>query len=227
MDKKIQTEQLEQLKKEYREIPVPEHGIDGVKAAMERATRKKRLKKRLMSYVPMAAAAMLVIFVAPAVMNVLFASGGAAMESAPDGFYNGIAKDMAGKYDKAESSVADAVVPSKEPVYQMEVPMTEGKMSAEAKEIETKTLRAKILADPVICDKIREEIASQIKIRVQKGEDAFIERFASSDARVYEPAEPEYYLNEDGLLVVRYAPGKLVSVKYGEIEFIIPDEVWK
>ena len=42
MDK---SKELEQLKKEYKEVPVPKDGVAGVQAAMERAMKKKRLKK--------------------------------------------------------------------------------------------------------------------------------------------------------------------------------------
>ncbi|MBE5951309.1 MAG: DUF3298 domain-containing protein [Lachnospiraceae bacterium] len=215
-------EEMKQLKKEYQEIPIPEHGIDGVKAAIEKARKKKRLRKRLVSYASMAAAAMLVVFVAPGVMLSMFA-GGSANESASMG-YDSMGKDMLNGGIKAES---DAVT---EPWYSYEKPAADDGAVAPGwfpEASEQKGTWASAFSDEATREKIEAEMSRQIRVRGLGGEEALAAIGASSELLDFEEKDADHYLDENGQLVIVFPAGELAPEKYGEIKFIIPDEVWK
>lgn len=191
-------EEMEQLKKEYQEIPVPEHGIDGVRDAMERAKQKKRLRKRLISYASMAAAVVLVLFVTPQMAMHMFA-GGSSNEAASMG-HDSLVKDM---FDGAL------------------------KTEAESDASEAKGTWATAFADAATREKIEAEMTRQIQFRSSAGEEAICMILASSEMLNFEEKDAEYYLDENGQLVIVFPAGELAPEKYGEIKFVIPDEVWK
>lgn len=226
-------EELEQLKKEYQEIPIPEHGIDGVKAALERARQKKRLKTRLISYASMAAAAALVLFVVPKVGYQLFA-GGTENSEAEDFYYNNNGKDMVSSNIKTESF--DAVEDSS---YQTGGQVTAAPQngcetsqgwSPDAKDEgleNAENAEESFLLDEAIRRKISDEILRQIEARKGNGEEAFLANASYMQAFAGIDAEQNFYINNDGMVVIVFAPGEIASEVYGKIEFIIPNEVWK
>ena len=220
-------EEMEQLKKEYQEIPVPEYGIDGVRAAMEKAKRKKRFRKRLVSYASVAAAAMLVVLVAPGVMLSMF-SGGSANESANMG-YDSMVKDMLGGAQKAESDVATESV-SDGYSYGYESPEANGGEIAPGWFPETsknKGTLASAFADAETREKIEAEMTRQIQSRMLEGEEVMEAIIAASQSIHFAEKEEEFHMDENGQLVIVFPAGELAPEKYGEIEFVIPDEVWK
>ena len=91
--------QWEQLKTEYKEIPVPVNGPTGMLAAMEEARQKKARHKKYVQYGSLAAAAMLVFLLMPAGMFRM-GSKSAAPETA--GRDNGIMFDAVVEETAAE-----------------------------------------------------------------------------------------------------------------------------
>lgn len=220
-------EEMEQLKKEYQEIPVPEHGIDGVKAAIEKARQKKRLRKRLISYSSMAAAVVLALFVGPQMTLRMF-SGGSSNEAASMG-YESMVKDM---FDNALKSEAESDA--------VQEPWCDGAGGAEnyggSGEVapgwfpeapKKKEAWLAAFPDEAVRKKIEAEMTRQIQSRSLAGEEAMVMLSASSQFLDFEEKAAEHHLDENGQLVIVFLAGELVPEKYGEIKFIIPDEVWK
>lgn len=223
--------ELEQLKNEYKGIPIPENGVPGVQAAIEAARQKKRLKKRLISYTSMAAAALLMVVVMPSAFLNLFAAGGAANESAGIG-YDNKAKDMV--YSESCDGAWDANVQESVTTQSGLAKPTLTPGSAEAPESAGADNEQgkygfdySILSDKTVRDNIKAEITRQIKSRGMGGEEAFVAMAASSSMLILDEKEAYYYLDEKGQLVIVFWAGELAPEDYGEIEFVIPDEVWK
>ena len=209
---------LEEIKREYQEIRIPEQGTDGVKAAMERAMQRKRRKARMITYASMAASVAILLFAAPQVGLRLFAGGSAASESA-----GRVDMNKAGWSDMLKAEDAESVYENPANASYGTV----GDLVTETAEDGQESLSVSLLADAAVVEKIRMEIADQINRRAQSGEEAFISMLASSQFQEYNPKEQEYFLNENDLLVIRYAPGTLAPERFGAIEFIIPNEVWR
>lgn len=228
--------ELEQLKNEYKEIPIPENGVAGVQAAIEKARQKKRFKKRLVSYASMVAAAVMVIVVMPSAFSVLFAAGGAA-ESAPNGYFNASkdaihmdaeAEDF--NYGKTEKPATQAgqSEPSTIPGCTV-VPGNADSCESTAGDAmaAVESFDSGMLSDEAVQDKIRAEITRQIEKRWAAGEEVFIVIWASLGDLGFDLGKQKCYRNAEGQLVIVFKAGELAPENYGDIEFVIPDEVWK
>lgn len=231
--------ELEQLKKEYKEIPIPENGVAGVQTAIEKARQKKRLKKRLINYASIAAAAVMVVVVMPSAFIGLFAAGGAANESAPDGYYNE-SKDMihAGTaaedsdYGKTEAPTSQTgqTKPTRAPgdvVAPESVTDSESVKGDAIPSVDVECFASGILSDKSVQDKISAEITRQISFRRAAGEEAFVAMMEVSSGCYFDIGKQKCYQNAEGQLVIVFKAGELAPEIYGDIEFVIPDEVWK
>lgn len=225
--------ELEQLKKEYKEIPVPKDGVAGVQAAMERAVKKKRLKKRLGYYVVTAAAAALVILVMPKDM---FRGNFAANESMNKGVASMMKDTFSGGAAAPESNdeygYMDAVSQEKEEASSEKTDGTGGRFGMESTTDATESAtdydgqKEFLLDDAEVRIKISEEIKKQVNSAT--GEER--ERIEKSGIFWMDfdciTKEQEYYFNQEGTLVIVFrAEGTLSGMK--TLEFVIPDEVWK
>ena len=209
---------LEQLKKEYQEIPIPEQGTDKMKLAMEKAVQKKRLHKRLLGSVAGVAAALLVIAVIP--------KNGLMMESANKSagmMHDAMSKDVFFGESSCENGVqsdnADFVAsPSSQET---------ARPSQSFGKVVTEEVKDGEMTQEERSENIKEEIRRQIKERSLGGEAAFVRMAASSSLIVLEEKECYYYIKEEDVLVIVFYAGELAPEEYGEIEFQIPSEVWK
>lgn len=214
-------EELEQLKKEYQEIPIPEKGVLGVQMAMERANQKKRLKARAMRYVATVAAAAFLLLIMPQGVFALIsmsAKGGANM--APDAVSKGERYEAAtdGRYGNT------GLIPGKQEMPE-EVMSPETSDNVSAMESDTQVKYEVLLQDAEVRMRISKEIRRQIDEAVLQGNECFTEEKRLTEGFVCIFAEQEYYVNKEGQLVIVFAPGEIAPREYGNVEFVIPDEV--
>ena len=73
--------------------------------------------------------------------------------------------------------------------------------------------------------KALKEIRRQIDEAVLQGNECFTEEKRLTEGFVCIFAEQEYYVNKEGQLVIVFAPGEIAPREYGNVEFVIPDEV--
>ena len=226
--------QWEQIKKEYSEIPIPVDGEQQVLYAIAKAKSKRDSNrhrwKQVVKYATVAAASLLVIFVMP--MMLLFSGGlGAAKNEAsmaPDCATdttisedfcteNAIANnsDRGAAEDTEMKQFADAMAP----VYSAGAP----EMEETVEEAGADDMPGEFAWDE---DVVSEEILRQMEERMQQyGETYYIksEQYPNGFERIDE--QTEYYINDEGLLVIVFAAGTVAPKEQGDVEFVIPAEV--
>lgn len=224
----------EQIKKEYKEIPVPADGPHQMlqSMAVAKKARSRATWKHVAKYGTVAAAALLVVLIVP---GMLFSGGLGAtcndaayttetaensQSSVTDGLF---AKSETGGFfleDTTESEMvrgeaADA--PTSYGINNANGAVPEYANEADSKVEETDVWDA---------DAVSEEILRQMKERIQvNGETYYIrsEEYPEGFERIAD--DQEYYINEDGLLVIVFEAGLVAPEAAGDVEFVIPADV--
>lgn len=207
----------EQLKKEYKEIPIPAEGPHQVLEAMAKAKQKRSRWKTTVKYSAMAAAAVLVVVLVPGVLL----SGGfgakmndCAAESVQESYYDGAAVKDAIRNDTSGSSTATAENATKSEATMESI---EDNMASVETEVPWAEMRVAI----------SQEILRQMEERGMLSEGTSYTRSELYPEGFEELEETqEYYFNEEGLLVIVFAPGEVAPGEQGTVEFVIPADVF-
>lgn len=200
--------QWEQLKNEYRDMTVPANGQAQMLAAMEKARQKRSSQRKYVKYGSLVAAAMLLLLLVP---DNLFRMG--SKSAAPET----VTQDNGGM-------MFDAVVEESavEEGWFADMNMATGSaeapdcnVSVDAPTAEDTVSSAVTEASPmeriIFSDEELEAIA--LEIEKQSGEKVVIDNSI------------EYYINEQGLLVILFEAGESAQEEQGAMEFVIPNEV--
>lgn len=236
----------EQIKKEYREIPVPANGPHQLLQTIAEAKRKRNRIKRLAKYGTVAAAALLVLLLPG---TLLFSGGfGANSENmfmeadcvaesvtqsaTEDGWF------MKGTLNDRDTVPASNSTPAPESTANN---MTNAGGSSMEREEEYKYSVVDMLADAnleVVEEKvslgledreiISKEILRQMEERMQMdGETYYCKSEEYPEGFELISEEQEYYINGEGLLVIVFEAGVVAPEQQGMVEFIIPAEVFR
>lgn len=257
----------EQIKNEYKEIPVPANGPHQMMETMAKArkARSRNRWKRVAAYGTVAAAALLVILIVPG--RLLFSGGlgatcndtAASMEAdcalkstASDGaFYrNGASTECAPESNmapassdttaSAESNTRDECgVATEAPSYSMSGSTgsspnsstgsnpnnsagsnSSSTGSGATQEAATDNLMAAQVWD---AEAISKEILRQMEERMQETGETYYKKSEEYPEGFEQIAEDqEYYINEEGLLVIVFEAGTVAPEELGVVEFVIP-----
>lgn len=200
----------EQLKKEYREIPVPTEGPSQLLQTIAKAKRKRNRLKNFARYGTVAAAVLLVLLIPG---RMLFSGG-----------FGTVAENDSMKMDCSIQSPATGNWVTEE--------------SAEEKYSVSKgTPAPQAVADSTAnfgnnMEECREAISREILFQMQErmrieGETYYYKSAEYPEGFEQINEEQEYYINEEGLLVVVFEAGTVAPEKYGKVEFVIPAGVFQ
>lgn len=227
--------QWEQIKKEYKDTPIPANGPQQVSEAMAKAKQKRNRYKALMRYGTVAAAVLLVVLVVP---RLFLFSGGAAKESA-DGFYmqdaavegfapatgSAMPENGGENNTKAEAPATFPQTPEKAPASSYDSPADDSVPEADETDGGLVTDGAAFWAEKR--DEISKEIISQMQLRMQKQKEVYYIRSEQYPNGFELLADNQsYYISKEGLLVIVFAAGEVAPAEQGRAEFIIPAEVF-
>lgn len=213
----------EQIKTEYKEIPVPEHGMAQMEEAMERAVYHRSRRRKLTAYGAIAAALLLILVLPRSFMGGFGANSSEKAESTAGEI--GVTKDNLAEFREEERNTSvfyDGIAEEMED--------TELDMAADLGTIESFEV---ISSMPQL--KQENTMVSELVIEVEKGDSilsiclskeevkAINQEISCQMERALEQStflgiseEQAYYINEDGLLVVVWEE---------TIEFIIPKTI--
>lgn len=235
----------EQIKKEYREIPIPTDGPHQMLEAIADAKRKRKRNswKHIAKYGSIVAAAMLVVIILPGILLFSGGFGGsndmAVTESAVSK-EDSIGSDGWFTKDSAESVMEDInMAPAADTEYNnktnaggssenggMDFTVTPavGQNNPEQSKNNTELKKEEVLTLPL--NAISAEILRQMEERMKAaGETYYIKSEAYPEGFEKITEEQEYYINEDGLFVIVFETGKVAPEEQGIVEFVIPAEV--
>ena len=238
--------ELEQMKKEYSEIPIPTTGPHQLLETMADAKRKRNRIKQISRYASMAAAAVLVILVLPRMQ--LFSGGSdansesAVMEScgveekgiATDTLFDcgNTDNDATGSVNMAPASgSANLTMDATSAPERVEANSAESSKEeldyAATSDLKNKTDDISIGLTKQEKEAVSEEILRQMEERMQsEGAIYHIEsEDYPEDFEIIADAQ-KCYINEDGLLVVVFEAGSVAPETEGVMEFIIPKEIF-
>lgn len=224
--------QWEQMKNEYREIPVPADGPQQVLQAMAEAKRKRNRWKNLTRYGSVAAAALVVVLLIPGMF--LFSGGfGASTEDcaypeseratesasgAAEWFSSQSVKNMAPASDEVPNSSSSTAAPEYGPQRDAVLQDAVAEESASGKPEAIWTDRK---------EAISREIIRQMEERMQEnGETYYIRSEEYPQGFELLSEDQDYYINEEGRLVFVFASGSIAPEEQGTVEFLIPAEVF-
>jgi len=209
--------QWEQLKNEYREIPVPVNGQAQMLVAMEKARQKRSNRKKYVKYASLAAAAMLVLLLMPKNMFRM-GSKSAAPGSAARGnggmMFDAVMEESAVEEGFWFTGTDTATGSAEMDMSQAETPMEE--VPAEESIDATEDLMTSITqgAPTDRREFCAEELAAiSLEISKQTGEGVIVDNSV------------EYYINEEELYVIVFEAGEIAPEEQGRLEFVIPAEV--
>ena len=209
----------EQLKKEYREIPVPENGLSQMRQAMERARKKRSRLKNLAGYSTVAAAMLLLFLLPGMLMTGGFGTSGKDASMKADGREDAVAEsNRFNKYttnDMAFAPTADGVSDNNGRVGRQE------KVESEAAE----SVREEIVFTEEQWEDIRAEVLRQMEERMYNDSMSYDIEGEQPDTFFAPGNYPEYYVNDEGLLVIVFEAGTMAPKELGILEFVIPAEV--
>ncbi len=235
----------EQIKKEYKEIPVPADGTHRMLQAIAEAKRKRNRFKNPARYGTVAAAVVLMMLL-PGM--VLFSGGignqskdmsmeaDCTTESAAESgwfkqentnvmvvtpFLNGM-KATQDAMDGVTGAGCDDAAKAEEPKYSYadEEEISNGALADQEWNNSKVNLEA-------YADAISEEILRQMKERMQnEGKAYYIKSEECPEGFFAIEADQEFYINEEGLLVIVFHAGIVAPIDQGTTEFIIPAEVY-
>lgn len=235
----------EQLKKEYEEIPVPANGPHQMLEVIAKAKQKRNQWKQAARYGTVAAAALLLLLF-PGML--LFSGGfGAKSDNAymeadcaiaegasSDGWLKGdrdstktpATNNMLSQEIAADSAVnaggnSNAAEESQKYSVDSTGVASEDVVRDEAEELKTEVLWAGER------ENISKEVLRQMEERMQDGNETYyIKSKEYPDGFELVALEQKCYINEEGLLVIVFEAGTVAPKGQGEIEFIIPAEVF-
>jgi len=210
--------QWEQMKKEYREIPIPEDGQYQMLQAIAKAKQKRDSVqsnlKRAAKYVSIAAAAFVVVLCLPMLLLFSRGFGSSAPECAPPMMQDCV----------TESAVSEDRF--------LEAGMTAAKGDAGTDMNYSTNLDAE--ADMAMPEEenlwnregISKEIIRQMKERMLADDELYyVKSEEYPDGFELLAENQEYYINEEGLLVIVFEAGAVAPKEQGVVEFVIPAEV--
>lgn len=236
----------EQMKKEYREIPIPADGPHQMLQAIAKAKQKRHRFKNLIKYSTVAAAALLVLLLpgmllfsggyggknesasmkADCVTQSGLNAGGGSKGNASSLFTdssesNGMAAPES-FFDVELNAGGDTVLEGERPKYSYD----EANIQEEGmKDIVSETDLSAVTEEQK--EAISREVLRQMEERIRLvGETYYIKANQYPDGFEQIGEEQKYYINEEGLLVVVFAAGAVAPEKQGMVEFIIPAEVY-
>lgn len=209
----------EKLKKEYREIPVPEKGPHQMLQTIAKAKDERMRHHNLARYGTVAAAAFLVLLL-PGMLLLSGGLGGSqknsammeadcAVQSVPEGGW--YAKDS-----MDETTIDNTAAEAPEYSYKNDVQTT---FKATAEGVIVPATEETSLPDEHR-EAISREIFGQMEERMQNNNETYYVKGEEC------PENFTYYINEEGLLVVVFEAGLIAPKEQGTVEFIIPAEVY-
>ena len=204
-----QCKELEQIKIEYRNIPVPADGAAKLQPVMQRAREKRNARRPVAAYGSLAAAAAVLILLIPG-MRSIFLMGSAAGGS--DMMYDAAVEES------AEISPVTDCVPETESTKTYTTYQANLKDGAAASEVKAEFGVTDSLWDTISIEE-RNAIEAEILLQMENREEEFYE-FSSLSS------EQDFYLDEAGCLNVVFPAGSLAAEEYGDIFFTIPKEVF-
>ena len=236
--------ELEQLKNEYKNIPVPSDGPERMLTAMADARRRRNRWKRFTQYGAIAAAALLAIVLLPRML--LFSGGfGQSKESASmsadcmventgsnSWFSKGSADEMdmepaAGNlapeafYGSVTSAGGSSII-TEAPEYSCDTDTA----ATEESVLREENFTAEAVWKEETLKAISEEILRQMEERMTEYGDTYYtksENYPQGFEKIIK--EQKFYVNSDGLLVVVFEAGTVAPEEQGSIEFVIPAEI--
>jgi len=209
--------QWEQLKNEYREIPVPVNGQAQMLVAMEKARQKRSNRKKYVKYASLAAAAMLVLLLMPKNMFRMGSKSAAPESAARDNggmMFDAVMEESAVEEGFWFTGTDTATGSAEMDMSQAETPMEE--VPAEESIDATEDLMTSITqgAPTDRREFSAEELAAiSLEISKQTGEGVIVDNSV------------EYYINEEELYVIVFEAGEIAPEEQGRLEFVIPAEV--
>ena len=228
--------ELEQLKIEYREIPVP---ADGPKQMLRviAGAKRKRSRARLnamVKYATVAAAVLVVVVLLPGIFLFSGGFGGASEEMALDaecvtenmtagsaeGFFAGSNKDT------AMAPATNSAPAPESPEYGLgDNSATDMDMTTEAM-LETQMKQADNGVFPADREAISKEILRQMEERMlTQGELYYIKSEEYPEGFDVISEAQEYYINDEGQIVIVFEAGTVAPEEQGIVEFVIPARV--
>ncbi len=198
--------ELEQLKIEYREIPVPKEGLTRIEAAMQKAAEKKALKKRLMKFGTLTAAAM---FVFVAGIGTIAMSGGMKMANESAGFATEKGDDF------TDNKYTDGVLNIGNTAVEMESSKSDAVMEVPGQAVtgpgqELKKLKDCIHISGQGLENLGKEVAFQLKLQ----------------NIINITGEQNCYFDGEGQLVLVFEAGELFEDS-AEVQLVIPEEQYQ
>ena len=234
----------EELKKEYREIRIPEQGSAQVLEAMARAKRQRKKERwQQAARYATAVAAVLVLLLLPGVLFLSrgFATGGSDCSMEADGWFDNTESMKADKspaisMGNKEEAKLEAVPESVENGVSNKVVadgVGSGKddfLDSGTAEAPSYTVSAPVVRENAVWqekDAITQEILRQmIEANQLYGDTYYVKSEQYPDGFEKITEEQHYYWNEEGLLVIVFEAGTVASVQEGTVEFIIPAAVF-
>lgn len=239
----------EQIKKEYREIPIPADGPRQMLQAIAKAKKKRNRFKNLAKYSTVAAAVLLVLLL-PGML--LFSGGfGAKKENASmkadcvaesglnsgSGSKNNASHAGATPSTSYDMSVQEGILNAESSAVGETVPEDELPKYSYSEDTMQDEDRKDIALESVATDlsavteeqkeAISREVLRQMEERIRNaGETYYIKGEQYPDGFEQIGEEQKYYINEARLLVVVFTAGAVAPEKQGTMEFIIPAEVY-
>ncbi len=210
-------EEWEQIKTEYKEIPVPKHGMAQIEEAMEKAVYHRSRRKKVTAYSAIAAALLLILVLPKSFLGEFLVNSSEEAENTTNGM--GLAKDTAIELKEKEinsSVLYDSITEEIEDI--------EADMAADFGVTESFGTVSSML--PV---QKESGVESEWRIEVKDGDNILSIFLSKEEVKAINQEisyqrgetisiseEQAYYINEDGLLVVIWEE---------TLEYILPKEV--
>lgn len=210
-------EEWEQIKTEYKEIPVPKHGMAQIEEAMEKAVYHRSRRKKVTAYSAIAAALLLILVLPKSFLGEFLVNSSEEAENTTNGM--GLAKDTATELKEKEinsSVLYDSIAEEIEDI--------EADMAADFGVTESFGTVSSML--PV---QKESGVESEWRIEVKDGDNILSISLSKEEVKAINQEisyqrgetisiseEQAYYINEDGLLVVIWEE---------MLEYILPKEV--
>ena len=210
-------EEWEQIKTEYKEIPVPKHGMAQIEEAMEKAVYHRSRRKKVTAYSAIAAALLLILVLPKSFLGEFLVNSSEEAENTTNGM--GLAKDTAIEFKEKEinsSVLYDSITEEIEDI--------EADMAADFGVTESFGTVSSML--PV---QKESGVESEWRIEVKDGDNILSIFLSKEEVKAINQEisyqrgetisiseEQAYYINEDGLLVVIWEE---------TLEYILPKEV--
>ena len=227
--------ELELLKNEYRELPVP---AEGPQQMLQSIAKAKRMRKRTLTRIAityaLAAAAVVVVVISEPMLHLFVGNAKNSSEatSMDAGFWQGkgdatcadnafLEEKPMGDFTDYECSMEQAVEETMEDTI---APEENGGMLTQEKNDNT-TAKVRIFSVEEQ-NRISKEILRQMKEQMaEQGVVYYVKSEEYPEGFELITKEQEYYINKEKLVVIVFEAGKVAPEELGEIEFVIPPEI--